>query len=84
MGPRIIDLDILMFGEKTCVSKTLTVPHPLMHQRAFVLKPLLEIAPDCSVPGLGRADECLLQLPQDELDSVIKLDIPKPLPTLTI
>ena len=45
-GPRTIDLDLLLFGELCYESATLTVPHPRMLTRAFVLRPLLEIAPD--------------------------------------
>jgi 2-amino-4-hydroxy-6-hydroxymethyldihydropteridine diphosphokinase len=45
-APRTLDLDLLLFGEARLASATLTVPHPRMHQRAFVLRPLLEIAPD--------------------------------------
>lgn len=52
-GPRILDLDMLLYGEETFQSPTLTVPHPRVHERAFVLYPLEEIAPDLNVPGLG-------------------------------
>ena len=44
-APRTLDLDLLLFGDARLNSPQLTVPHPRMHQRAFVLKPLLEIAP---------------------------------------
>ena len=47
-APRTLDLDILLFGEMQLQSSQLTVPHPRMHERAFVLKPLLEIAPELS------------------------------------
>jgi 2-amino-4-hydroxy-6-hydroxymethyldihydropteridine diphosphokinase len=43
-GPRIIDLDILLYGDKILTSKTLTVPHPRMFERAFVMEPLKEVA----------------------------------------
>lgn len=52
-GPRVIDLDILLFGEEQRQDAALTLPHPRMHERAFVLVPLLEIAPDLRLPG-GR------------------------------
>ena len=45
-APRTLDLDLLLFGEATLQSPGLTVPHPRMHERAFVLEPLLEIAPE--------------------------------------
>lgn len=45
-GPRAIDLDLLLYGNQVINSASLTVPHPLMHERRFVLQPLAEIAPD--------------------------------------
>lgn len=56
-GPRTLDLDIMLFGEQTLSTPRLTVPHYDMHNRAFMLLPLLEIAPDLSLPnGTGIAD----------------------------
>jgi len=49
-GPRIIDLDLLLFGEQIISSDTLVVPHPRMHERRFVLEPLAELSPDIIVP----------------------------------
>jgi len=54
-APRTLDLDLLLYGDEQIATATLTVPHPRMHQRAFVLMPLLEIAPDVVLPGLGHA-----------------------------
>jgi len=54
-APRSIDLDLLMVGDLIIRSAPLVLPHPRMHERAFVLKPLLDIAPDLSVPGYGPA-----------------------------
>ncbi|MEH6434940.1 2-amino-4-hydroxy-6-hydroxymethyldihydropteridine diphosphokinase [Massilia sp. DD77] len=54
-APRTLDLDLLLYGDGTIATGTLTVPHPRMHERAFVLAPLLEIAPDAVIPGLGPA-----------------------------
>ena len=54
-APRTLDLDLLLFGESTLATHRLAIPHPRMHQRAFVLKPLLELAPDVSIPGRGPA-----------------------------
>ncbi|MDR0379095.1 MAG: 2-amino-4-hydroxy-6-hydroxymethyldihydropteridine diphosphokinase [Candidatus Accumulibacter sp.] len=54
-APRTLDLDLLLYDAETIVSATLEVPHPRMHLRAFVLVPLLEIAPDCRIPGRGSA-----------------------------
>lgn len=54
-APRTLDLDLLLYGEELIARPGLTVPHPRMHQRAFVLKPLLELAPDAMIPGKGPA-----------------------------
>jgi 2-amino-4-hydroxy-6-hydroxymethyldihydropteridine diphosphokinase len=54
-APRTLDLDLLLYGDERIDTPTLTVPHPRMHQRAFVLAPLLEIAPDVAIPGQGPA-----------------------------
>lgn len=51
-GPRIIDIDILLFGSSIIEAEGLTVPHPAMHERRFVLEPLTEIAPDVRHPAL--------------------------------
>ena len=55
-GPRIIDLDILLFGEETVGEPGLTVPHPRLHERAFVLRPLADLVPDRVVRGRSVAD----------------------------
>ena len=57
--PRTLDLDLLVYGDRTIGDDRLTVPHPRMHERAFVLKPLRDIAPRLEVPGLGDVG-CLL------------------------
>jgi 2-amino-4-hydroxy-6-hydroxymethyldihydropteridine diphosphokinase len=53
VAPRPLDLDLLLYGETVMQSPTLTLPHPRMHQRAFVLLPLSEIAPTLTLPGHG-------------------------------
>ena len=53
-GPRTIDLDILLFGDSSVNTAALTIPHPAMHQRRFVLEPLAEIAPDARHPILDK------------------------------
>jgi 2-amino-4-hydroxy-6-hydroxymethyldihydropteridine diphosphokinase len=55
-APRTLDLDLLLFGNATMQTGALTVPHPRMHERAFVLKPLLEIAPQ--LPFTAQLDAC--------------------------
>ena len=58
-APRTLDLDLLLYGEAQIEEPGLTVPHPRMHERAFVLQPLAEIAPHAQIPGFGAARECL-------------------------
>jgi 2-amino-4-hydroxy-6-hydroxymethyldihydropteridine diphosphokinase len=53
-GPRNVDLDLLLYGDLRVSSERLTLPHPRMHERAFVLVPLFEIAPDLLIPGVGE------------------------------
>jgi 2-amino-4-hydroxy-6-hydroxymethyldihydropteridine diphosphokinase len=54
-APRTLDLDLLLFGEARIDERDLQVPHPRMHERAFVLAPLIEIAPQAAIPGRGSA-----------------------------
>ncbi|MBW1915333.1 MAG: 2-amino-4-hydroxy-6-hydroxymethyldihydropteridine diphosphokinase [Deltaproteobacteria bacterium] len=64
--PRIIDLDIIFFGSKIIQEDHLVVPHPLMHQRRFVLKPMADLAPDFVHPVLNKGmRELLLLLPEN-------------------
>jgi 2-amino-4-hydroxy-6-hydroxymethyldihydropteridine diphosphokinase len=52
-GPRTLDLDILLYGDEVIDSDRLTIPHPGLSEREFVLYPLYELAPDLMIPGLG-------------------------------
>ncbi|HEX6827859.1 MAG TPA: 2-amino-4-hydroxy-6-hydroxymethyldihydropteridine diphosphokinase [Burkholderiales bacterium] len=56
-SPRTLDLDVLLYEDLVCHEHGLTIPHPRMHERGFVLHPLLEIAPGCVIPGRGPAAE---------------------------
>jgi len=67
-APRTLDLDVLMYDDIIHHEHGLTIPHPQMHLRAFVLQPLVEIAPDCVIPGLGRADEAALRCAGQSLE----------------
>lgn len=58
-GPRTLDLDLLLYGEHTCHTPGLTLPHPRLHERAFVLYPLHELAPDLVIPGRGALIQLL-------------------------
>ncbi len=53
-GPRVLDLDLLVYGGMTIADPDLIVPHPGIAERNFVLLPLQEIAPELVIPGLGR------------------------------
>jgi 2-amino-4-hydroxy-6-hydroxymethyldihydropteridine diphosphokinase len=66
-APRTLDLDLLLHGDTTMTSPELTLPHPRMHERAFVLLPLVEIAPDVVLPGLGPAHGFLPAVASQEI-----------------
>ncbi|MBL8520426.1 MAG: 2-amino-4-hydroxy-6-hydroxymethyldihydropteridine diphosphokinase [Betaproteobacteria bacterium] len=70
-GPRTLDLDLLLFNDWQIDDEHLTTPHPRMHERAFVLVPLVEIEPDATIPGRGRAADCLARL---DARGVVRLD----------
>jgi 2-amino-4-hydroxy-6-hydroxymethyldihydropteridine diphosphokinase len=53
-GPRTLDLDLLLYDDRSVTSQHLQLPHPRLHLRAFVIVPLAEIAPDCAIPGRGH------------------------------
>ena len=59
-APRTLDLDLLLYGDEIIIdTPTLIVPHPRMHERAFVLAPLAEVAPDLVIPGRGAVASLL-------------------------
>jgi 2-amino-4-hydroxy-6-hydroxymethyldihydropteridine diphosphokinase len=60
-GPRTLDLDLILYGDCILDSARLTLPHPRMHKRSFVLLPLAEVAPDEIHPRLGQSMKELLQ-----------------------
>ncbi|MFC0253817.1 2-amino-4-hydroxy-6-hydroxymethyldihydropteridine diphosphokinase [Massilia consociata] len=58
-APRTLDLDLLLYGDQVIATGSLTVPHPRMHERGFVLAPLAEVNPDLVIPGLGPVRDYL-------------------------
>jgi len=69
-APRTLDLDLLFHGEQRLESPALTLPHPRMHERAFVLRPLAELAPDLAIPGHGRVAELLAGVADQHADKL--------------
>ena len=66
-GPRVIDLDLLVYGEQRRSDAELTLPHPGIAERNFVLRPLADVAPDLQIPGLGRVAELAARQPSEGL-----------------
>ncbi len=62
-GPRTLDLDILLYGDLEVASSGLTIPHPGLLERDFVLYPLFQIAPDLEIPGAGKLSDCMRRCP---------------------
>jgi 2-amino-4-hydroxy-6-hydroxymethyldihydropteridine diphosphokinase len=62
LGPRTIDLDLLVYDDLRLAEPGLRIPHPRLHERAFVLEPLAEIAPGLEIPGLGSVEALLAEL----------------------
>jgi 2-amino-4-hydroxy-6-hydroxymethyldihydropteridine diphosphokinase len=69
-GPRTLDLDLLLYGTEHIDDPQLTVPHPELSRRDFVLYPMSEIDPDLVIPGLGSLRECLQRCPWRGLQRV--------------
>jgi 2-amino-4-hydroxy-6-hydroxymethyldihydropteridine diphosphokinase len=61
-GPRIVDLDLLVYGDRQLDEPGLRVPHPRLHERRFALEPLAELDPDLVIPGRGPVSELLAAL----------------------
>jgi len=66
-APRTLDLDLLLFGRRRARQSSLALPHPRMHQRAFVLRPLSDVAPAASVPGHGAVRPLLRAVREQRL-----------------
>ncbi len=74
-APRTLDLDVLLYGNVEIHEAGLTVPHPRMHERAFVLTPLAEIAPQCVIPGRGSVSELLAGIGMCGVTRLVARDI---------
>lgn len=74
-GERTLDLDILLYGDQILDDERLKIPHPGMHERAFVLYPLAEIAPEVEIPGIGALQEILPLCPQGDLQQVEQISL---------
>ena len=69
-GPRTLDLDLLLYDEQVLELPGLSLPHPRLHERAFVLVPLAEIAPGLVVPGWGRVDGLLAKVDASGIEAI--------------
>jgi 2-amino-4-hydroxy-6-hydroxymethyldihydropteridine diphosphokinase len=65
-APRTLDLDLLLYGGETIAEPGLAVPHPRLHERAFALAPLVELDPECVIPGRGPARDELARIAHDQ------------------
>ena len=69
-GPRTLDLDLLLYADAVIDEPGLRVPHPHLHERAFALRPLLEIAPDATIPGHGPARGLPAAMAADGIEAI--------------
>lgn len=69
-APRTLDLDIILFGNQVINNDRLTVPHPEMTERLFVLQPLLELAGDIDIPGMGNLKHLAASAPNIEINKI--------------
>lgn len=70
-GPRTIDLDLLFHGASVVDEPGLSLPHPRIADRRFVLEPLVDVAPDILIPSLGRARDLLARLPPSGVERLV-------------
>jgi 2-amino-4-hydroxy-6-hydroxymethyldihydropteridine diphosphokinase len=70
-APRTLDLDLLLYGDAISTDLHLTLPHPRLHERAFVLAPLAQIAPQLIIPGRGGVAELLLRCADQQIEKLL-------------
>jgi 2-amino-4-hydroxy-6-hydroxymethyldihydropteridine diphosphokinase len=70
-APRTLDLDLLLYGDEVSDDPQLTLPHPRLHERAFVLAPLAEIAPHLTIPGRGSVGDLLLACADQQVEKLL-------------
>lgn len=70
-APRTLDCDLLLYDQQVLHTPTLIIPHPRMHQRAFVLIPLLEIAPKMHIPNIGAAQSLLAEVSHQHIQKIV-------------
>ena len=70
-GPRVLDLDLLVFGGQIIEQPGITIPHPGIAERNFVLLPLGEIAPDLVIPGLGRVADLPVNMDEPSISRIV-------------
>jgi 2-amino-4-hydroxy-6-hydroxymethyldihydropteridine diphosphokinase len=70
-APRSLDLDLLLYGEERRADPVLSLPHPRMHERAFVLAPLAELAPGLTIPGHGPVPELLARCADQAIEKLV-------------
>jgi len=74
-GPRTIDLDLLVYGREEIDTPELVIPHPRMHERAFVMVPLADLAPEMEIPGRGKTAELALSLAKVQLINAMEYNV---------
>lgn len=77
-GPRTLDIDVLVVGNRIEDDGTVVVPHPRLHERAFVLAPWADVEPDAEVPGLGRVSDLLSAVGRDGVRRLDDMELELP------
>ena len=75
-APRTLDLDLLLYGDERIAEPDLIVPHPRMAERAFVLRPLADLAPELEIPGVGRVSALLMNVTDQRIERVAQCCCP--------